>query len=224
MGSLGFGFLRTGIQLLVLGWGLRLVMDQPHELGTLGFILVLIEVTSQFIYSRLEVPLTRLEVTGSVVLTVFPALYGIGVVIRPQPWYSPQYWVPMVGLGLGAVVPVAIQVANGFWRELQQCRSQVETHLCLGATPEQALAPWGRSVLSQLLQARAQQLRAVALVVLPLFLAGQVLAGVNPLVGVAYEGLGVLISLMSAVMMARLMLFWVGRRVWNRERSSLKFD
>jgi len=142
-----------------------------------------------------------------------PSTYALLLVLRPDPWYSPQYWIPWVGLSLGSAAAVALQTGNGFWQALQRDRHQVEIHLSLGATIDQALKPWKRSIFHNTISPRLQQISWVGLITLPLFLGGQLAAGVDPLVAVEYEILLIFVTLNSSLIIALGMINIIQKKV-----------
>ena len=213
MGSLLFAVGRSIFQLIVLGYGLAIVFALPQA-GTWIFLGFLLLVTTQFTWSRLEAEVDRWMVGLWLILASgLPSTYTILFVLRPDPWYSPQYWIPWVGLSLGSAASVALQVANGFWQALQRDRHQVEIHLSLGATMDQALKPWKRSILHNTISPRLQQISWVGLVTLPLFLGGQLAAGIDPLVAVEYEILLIFVTLNSSLIMALGMIHLIQQEV-----------
>lgn len=213
MGSLLFAVGRSVLQLVVLGYGLAIVFTLPQG-GTFFFLGVLLLVTTQFTWSRLEAGGDRWRVGLWLLLASgLPSTYTVLLVLRPDPWYSPQYWIPWVGLSLGSAAAVALQAANGFWQALQRDRHQVEIHLSLGATMAQALKPWKRSTLHNTFSPRLQQISWVGLVTLPLFLGGQLAAGIDPLVAVEYEILLIFVTLNSSLIMALGMIHLIQQEV-----------
>lgn len=213
MGSLLFAVGRSVLQLVVLGYGLAIVFALPQG-GTFFFLGVLLLVTTQFTWSRLEAGGDRWRVGLWLLLASgLPSTYTVLLVLRPDPWYSPQYWIPWVGLSLGSAAAVALQAANGFWQALQRDRHQVEIHLSLGATMAQALKPWKRSTLHNTFSPRLQQISWVGLVTLPLFLGGQLAAGIDPLVAVEYEILLIFVTLNSSLIMALGMIHLIQQEV-----------
>lgn len=202
MGSLLLAIVRSLVQLIILGYALAIVFALPAG-GTVGFLLFLLIITTQFTIHRLDWTANLWKLGLWLLLASgLPSAYAVIVILRPDPWYQPQYWIPFMGLSLGTAAAVALQVGNQFWQVLEQDRHLVETHLSLGATIDQALQPWKRSILQKNLSARWQQISWVGLVTLPLFFGGQLVAGVNPLVAVEYEMLLILVTINSTLIMA----------------------
>jgi putative ABC transport system permease protein len=204
---------RSVFQLIVLGYGLAIVFALPQA-GTCLFLGFLLLVTTQFTWSRLEAEVDRWMVGLWLILASgLPSTYALLLVLRPDPWYSPQYWIPWVGLSLGSAAAVALQTGNGFWQALQRDRHQVEIHLSLGATIDQALKPWKRSIFHNTISPRLQQISWVGLITLPLFLGGQLAAGVDPLVAVEYEILLIFVTLNSSLIIALGMINIIQKKV-----------
>jgi putative ABC transport system permease protein len=82
---------------------------------------------------------------------------------------------------------------------IEQNRQEIETHLCLGATPKQAIESYRQEAIRISLIPTLNQMMVVGLVSLPGMFNGLVLAGVNPLNAASYQ-----ISILFAIVLTNL--------------------
>jgi putative ABC transport system permease protein len=124
---------------------------------------------------------TAMAMAG-ILVTVFAL-----VQIRPEPWYHPQYAIPLLGMMLGnAMNGVSLglnNLTNGAARE----RIAIETRLALGQTREEALRPVVREALRTAMLPIINSMAASGIVFLPGMMTGQILAGVDPEEAVKYQ-------------------------------------
>lgn len=107
--------------------------------------------------------------------------------IRPDPWYHPQFALPLLGMILGnAMTGISLGLdllANGLVRE----RAAVEARLALGATRWVAMLPVTRDAIRGGMMPTINAMAAIGLVSLPGMMTGQILAGVSPEHAVRYQ-------------------------------------
>ena len=109
------------------------------------------------------------------------------VVLRVDPWYEPQYLIPLFGMIVGNAMNATALAAERLASELQAHRGQVEAYLALGASPARAAAEPERRALTAALIPTINGLMTVGLVSLPGMMTGQILAGVSPLLAIRYQ-------------------------------------
>lgn len=109
------------------------------------------------------------------------------VVLRVDPWYEPQYLIPLFGMIVGNAMNAAALAAERLASELDSHRGQVEAYLALGASPSRASAIPERRAMTAALIPTINGLMTVGLVSLPGMMTGQILAGVSPLLAIRYQ-------------------------------------
>lgn len=119
---------------------------------------------------------------AGILVTVFAL-----VQIRPDPWYHPQYAIPLLGMMLGnAMNGISLglnNLTNGAARE----RVAIETRLALGHSREEALRSVAREALRTAMLPIINSMAASGIVFLPGMMTGQILAGVAPEEAVKYQ-------------------------------------
>jgi len=115
------------------------------------------------------------------------AALGLFAVIRIDPWYEPQYAIPILGMILGNTLTGVSLGMERMTRELTAGRDTVEMILALGGTRWEAAQAPIRSAVRAGMMPTLNQMTVVGIVSLPGMMTGQVLAGQHPLEAVRYQ-------------------------------------
>ncbi|GGE51800.1 iron export ABC transporter permease subunit FetB [Streptosporangium jomthongense] len=162
--------------------------------------------------------------TGAMFVSSFTVtVLALTVVIGPEPWYAPQYAIPLLGMMLGNTmtgVSLALDRLNeSVWRQ----QAVVENRLMLGQTWRQALEDIRREAMRSGMMPSINAMAAAGIVSLPGMMTGQILAGSPPAVAVKYQILVMLIITAGTGFGALIAVSWGGRRLFD-ERQRLRLD
>ena len=162
--------------------------------------------------------------TGSMFVSSFSVtVLALSVVIGPDPWYTPQYASPLLGMMLGNTmtgVSLALDRLNeSVWRQ----RAVIENRLMLGQTWKQALEDIRRDAMRSGMMPSINAMAAAGIVSLPGMMTGQILAGSPPAVAVKYQILVMLIITVGTGFGALMAVSWGGRRLFD-DRERLRLD
>jgi putative ABC transport system permease protein len=190
--ELGFGAVRAAVQLIAIGYALRLIIASDHPAAVFGMLGVMWLVAAWTSARRLH------HGPGATVL--FPyALGAIGLgalasllpvfafVIPPRPWFDARYLIPIGGMMLSSAMNVVAQVFERLFAAARADAEMLEQYLALGATPAQALGPHMKAALRAALIPTINGLVTVGLVALPGMMTGQIVSGVAPEQAVRYQ-------------------------------------
>ena len=114
-------------------------------------------------------------------------LVALTVIINNDPWYTPQYAIPLLGMMLGNTMT---GIALGLERLTQAAREQrknIEARLMLGHSAQQAIMDIRRQSMRYGMFPIINSMAAAGLVSLPGMMTGQILAGSPPLEAVKYQ-------------------------------------
>jgi len=206
LGLEGQLFLSAGralIQLVAVGYILELVFTLETVWGVFSVLLVMIIIATTVTRNRISQKLSRLFglVGVSLLLTTAITLgYIMLLIVQPPTWYDPQYWIPFAGIIIGNAVNGGTIAGERLVNALESNRGEIETHLCLGASPQRAIALYRRQAIRAGILPNLNQMALVGVVTLPGILTGQLLGGVSPLNAISYQIL-VLFSLALANLM-----------------------
>jgi putative ABC transport system permease protein len=124
--------------------------------------------------------------TASGLSSIATVVLALLTVLRPTPWYEPQYVVPLIGIVLGNVLNSASLGLTPF-TAAWSTRADIEAQLVLGATRNEALAPLIRDSVRKGLIPIINQMSAAGIITLPGIMTGQILAGMDPMDAVRYQ-------------------------------------
>ncbi|MEO1123910.1 MAG: iron export ABC transporter permease subunit FetB [Cyanobacteria bacterium J06639_16] len=210
---------RTLLQLGAVGYVLAVVFDWGNPWITLAVLLLLLTMAAIVTRNRISQKIPRLlpVVWGSLAVSLLLTLtYTIGVVIQPEALFDPRYWIPLAGGVLGHAMGSAGIAGEQLVSTLNQHRLDIETHLSLGATPQQAIAVYTRQAIRAAVLPTLNTMAIVGIVSLPGFLSGQLLGGVEPLNAAAYQTLLMLMLAFSSLVASLLVTAGIRQRCFNR--------
>jgi len=209
------GTIRTFVQLMLVGYVLKIVFDLSRWYWTAAMLAVMVAVATRTAAARDEkgapgrYRVAAVAITSGVAVTM---LTVVGIVIRVRPWYTPEIVVPISGMVIAATMNAVALTTTRFRNEMKQRRTEVDAALALGATSTVASRGPMRDAIRAALIPTINALMIVGLVQLPGMMSGQIIAGVLSVQAVRYQivvmymiacGAGVG-SLVAAVQMRRL--------------------
>ncbi len=181
---------RTILQLLIVGYILAFVFALNNPWGVLAVIAVMLTIAAVVTRNRIGKKYPKLLplVWGSILVsTVVTLSYTNLLVIHPRTWYEPQYLIPLAGIVLGNAMNGAAIGGERLVSTIKASHLEIETHLSLGATPEQAVAQHRKDAIKAGLIPTLNQMMVVGVVTLPGIITGQLLSGVDPLNAASYQ-------------------------------------
>jgi putative ABC transport system permease protein len=209
---------RTTLQLLVVGYLLWFVFDLKEPWAVLLVIFGMMMIATLETRNRIGKTIPQeLWLLGGSILTslVITLTYTTVVIIRPPVWYEPQYLVPLAGIVLGNVMNAGAIAGERLLQMVQSHRGEIETHLCLGATPEQAIFTYRRTAIRTGLIPTINSMMVVGVVTLPGIITGQLLSGVNPLDAASYQMLIMFMLAFSTLITTVLVVQGLAKRCFN---------
>lgn len=196
---LAIATVRTLVQLMGVGLFLAFIFATRNPVAVLAVLLGMVTIAATVARSRIDRDLPRLLqwvwlaifVSGLVTMSYVSLL-----VIRLEPWYDPRYLIPLTGIVLGNAMTAASIAGERLVSALRNNRTEIETHLSLGATPVQAVMTYRQAAIKAGLIPTINAMMVVGLVTLPGTITGQLLAGADPLMAAIYQ---ILIMFMLAL-------------------------
>lgn len=209
---------RSILQLLVVGYVLALIFALDNPLAVLGILGVMLSIAAIVARNRIGQKIKGIlpVVWGSLFLSSALTLgYTILIIIQPETWYQPQYLIPLMGMVLGNAMNSASLAGERLVSLIHHNRVEIETYLCLGATPKQAISTYQKESLRVSLIPTLNQMMVVGLVSLPGMFTGQVLAGSNPIEAASYQILILFMIVFADLVTGILVTEGVYRRFFN---------
>ncbi|OUL20445.1 iron export ABC transporter permease subunit FetB [Nostoc sp. 106C] len=181
---------RTILQLLVLGYVLDFIFAVDNVWAVLAILAIMLTITAIVARNRISQKLPRvlLWVWGSIFIsTALTVLYSIFLIVQPERWYEPRYMIPLAGVVLGNAMNAAAIAGERLVNTINTSHLEIETHLSLGATPQQAISQYRTEAIRAGLIPTLNQMMLIGMVALPGITTGQLLAGAKPPDAVSYE-------------------------------------
>lgn len=188
--QLALSAVRSLLQLIVVGYVLDLVFAIDNWLAVLGILGIMITIASIVTRNHIDqkikglLPAVFLSLVAS---SAFSLGYIILLIVQPDKWYEPQYLIPLAGMLFGNAMNGASLAGDRLSSAIKQNRQEIETHLCLGATPKQAITAYQKEAIRTGLIPTLNNMMVVGLVSLPGMFTGQVLGGANPRDAASYQ-------------------------------------
>ncbi|NEP54990.1 MAG: iron export ABC transporter permease subunit FetB [Moorea sp. SIO3C2] len=218
-GTLAIATLRTVVQLFAVGILLSIIFTLRSPGLILLVLLIMLTVAALTARNRIgqDIPRLVLWLWGAMLTsTALTLAYALTVVVRPEQWYEPRYLIPLTGMVLGAVLNTASLTGERFLSALRNHRTEIETHLSLGATPSQAIASYRQEAIKAGLIPIINSMMVVGLVTLPGMITGQILGGADPLNAALYQMLIMFMLAFAALTMAMLVTYALRQQFFNQ--------
>lgn len=188
--SMAIAIGRMLLQLGAIGVVFSVVFEAPDLSLVLAIVLLMLAVAVVVARNRLGnkipnlLPLIVIVLVGSLAITL---IYLYLLVLRPKPWYAPQYLIPLAGLLLAASANAMAQSGERLIAAFNSSRIEIETHLCLGAAPQQAIATLRREAIKAGILPTLNAMLIAGAATLPGVFCGLVLAGIDPFQAALYQ-------------------------------------
>lgn len=182
--------IRCVIQLTILGYILVPIFTTPYWFIVILYALLMGVVGAWEATSRPNHTFKGmfLQVLSCTVVTsgIFIG-YALVVLVRTNPWWEPQYFIPMLGMLLGNCVSGMSVGLSALLEDLVTGKDKLELLLTLGATRWEA----GRETIARCLKLALtpilNQMSVVGIVSIPGMMTGQILGGTNPAQAARYQ-------------------------------------
>lgn len=189
---------RMLVQLALAGLVLGFVLRQTSIGWTLVAALVMAAVAGYELWSR---PAHRLEGwwaaglgTGAMfAIAALATLFAVGVLIVPEPWYSPRYLLPIFGMVLGNVLTSMCLTFDTLTTAAKRERTAIEARIADGGSRFEAFEPIVGDALRSGTLPILNGLAVAGVVALPGMMTGQILAGADPFEAAKYQMLILLV-------------------------------
>ena len=220
--------LRSILQLLLLGLVLNTLFSQRAPLPILALALFMLMVAGYEVMARQKRRFRGPWGIGIGTLSMFISsfsitLLAVHLVVRVDPWYTPQYLIPLLGMLLGNTMSGMAIALDNLTREAWQQRGVIEAQLMLGENWDRAIREIRRDALRSGLIPMINAMAAAGVVSLPGMMTGQILSGSPPLEAAKYQ---IMILLLIAVGtgLGAIVAVWIGSRRLFDQRQRLRLD
>ncbi len=219
---------RTVVQLLLLGLVLKYLFDTRHPLliGLIGLVMLL--VAGREVMARQRRPFKGVWGYGLGTLSMFISsftitLFALNFIVGPDPWYLPQYSIPLLGMMLGNTMTGVALTLDHLTQSAWQQRAVIEQRLMLGEDWRSAIRDISRQSLRTGLIPIVNAMAAAGIISIPGMMTGQVLAGSSPMDAAKYQIL-IMFMITAGTGFAAVMTSWLGSRRLFDDRQRLRLE
>jgi putative ABC transport system permease protein len=184
--------IRTALQLTLIGLVLKALFASAHPGWVALMSLFMLMVAGREVMVRQE---RRFRGwwgyavgTFSMFLSSFAVtIFALIVILGDDPWYTPQYAIPLLGMLLGNTmngIAIAMdRLTHAAWEQ----RNLIEARLMLGERWDTAISEYRRQAIRSGMIPIINAMAAAGVVSLPGMMTGQILAGAAPVEAVKYQ-------------------------------------
>ncbi len=191
-GQLLVAGLRTAIQLTLIGLVLKTLFANASLLWVALLSLLMLIVAGREVMVRQHRRFSGswgyvIGVVSMFISSFTIALFALVVVVGNQPWYEPQYAIPLLGMLLGNTMNGIALALDRLTQSAWEQRQVIEARLLLGQSAAEAVSGIRRQVFRTGLIPIINAMAAAGIVSLPGMMTGQILAGAPPVEAVKYQ-------------------------------------
>ncbi|MBU6954879.1 MULTISPECIES: ABC transporter permease [unclassified Hahella] len=222
------GVARLTIQLSLIGMALKFLFAQTSLPWVLMVCLFMAAMAGREVGARQEHRFTegwtfRIGLFAMTASSYSMILIVLLALIQPEPWYKPQYAIPLLGMILGNTLNGVSLCLDRLTAGARNQKDLIEGRLMLGEPAEEAIQDQRRQALHAGMTPAINGMATAGVVSLPGMMTGQILAGSPPETAVAYQ---IMIFLM--IVAATGFGTWIANRlaIWRLfdERHRLRLD
>jgi len=213
--------IRMTVQLILAGYLLALVFDHPSPYITVGIIILMegfaIYTVFKKFKGKLSGKLKKAIAISMLTGTLSCLLYFLLVVVQIDPWYDPQYFIPIAGMVVGNSMTGISLGAKSLIDGMTTQKNLVEEALVLGATPRSATKSIIDNTFDSAIMPTINSMVGMGIVFLPGMMTGQILSGTLPTTAVAYQ-ISIMLGILGAVSFTVILMLYLGyRSFFNKE-------
>lgn len=216
------GTIRTFVQLFFIGYLLKYIFTMNK-----WYIILLMILLMAIVAGYNAVKRQKKKVKGLFLITTFSIFLGsfvamftlIFLILRVEPWYEPQYLIPISGMMLGNAMNAAALVVDRLMADAKSRRWEVEAALALGASPLKAISPLLQDAARSAMMPTINAMMVVGIVQLPGMMTGQIIGGVAPEQSVRYQIIIMYMLATSVTISCMTMLYLFYKKLFTKDEQ-----
>ena len=157
---------------------------------------------------------TLLAVGISAILVTAIAIIAI---LNVEPWYTPQFIIPILGLILGNSLTAISLTSNQLIESFHEQSGRIEMMLSLSAKPFEAVHEQIKAAITNGMTPTLNSMLVVGIVSLPGMMTGQILAGADPTQAVRYQIVTMFLICVSSTLGCTISALLIYRRFFNKK-------
>ncbi len=211
--------IRMTVQLVLSGFVLTLLFNNPHPLLVLLYVFVIIVFSIQLVLSRNK----NINKKFKVIVGLSIATSGISVlifflaVVVSVNIFNPQYAIPIAGMLMGNTVTGISLAVKTFNEMIVLQKDKIDSMLNIGAHPKVILSPIINKTVETALLPTLTSMLSMGIISLPGMMTGQILSGTLPMTAVLYQ-IAIMIAITSVTSIAVFTSIYYGSRTVYNEK------
>jgi len=215
-------------QLLLIGLVLRYLFANANGWLVLMMSLVMLGAAGREVQARQKRRIRGvagyLIGTGAMFISSFSVtLLALIVIVGVEPWYTPQYAIPLLGMLLGNTMTGIALAADRLSSQFYEQRNVIEQRLMLGQSWQEASSDIRRDCMRTGMMPIINSMAAAGIVSLPGMMTGQILGGTPPVEAVKYQILIILLIAAGTGFGVIAAIWMIGRHLFD-QRHRLRLD
>jgi len=210
--------IRATIQLLIVGYILKMVFGFDNPVAVVLMLLVMILVAAHnaakrgkglsFIFAKIFITITIVEIITQGFLLCLD--------IIPQ---KPSYIISISGMIIGNSMVIANLFLNRLKGEIEMRKEEIQLVLSLGGTVKQSIHPILKQSIKSSLIPTIESQKTIGLVQLPGMMSGQIIAGADPIQAVRFQLLIVFLLMSAATITAIILGLLIYPSLFNKNQQ-----
>ncbi|AGF56986.1 putative ABC transport system permease protein [Clostridium saccharoperbutylacetonicum] len=216
---------RMTIQLIIMGYILMFVFNNSSWWLTSIMIVVMISFAIYNSIKRVKYNMSyelkkiiAFAMTFGALLT---ATFFIIIILGVQPWFNPQYFIPISGMIIGNSMTGIALGANKLCSSIEEKRIEIENSLMLGASPAAATKEIVNNSFDTAILPTMNNMLTMGIVSLPGMMTGQILSGTFPITAIKYQ-IGIMLAILGSTAVSTVIFVSLGYRTFFTKDHKLK--
>lgn len=213
---------RMTLQLIIVGYVLMYVLDNPSPWITVPIMILMLIFATFTVYQRTQ-PAIYFSFKKLIALAMFTGItvnlvYFMFVVLQLDPWYNPQYFIPIGGMIIGKTMTGVSLGVNNLLTGMRDRQANIEGALMLGASPKTASKSIVNEAFDQAMLPTVNAMVGMGIVFLPGMMTGQIIAGQAPTTAIKYQ-ISVMLGVAGTVSITVLIFLHLAYKLFFNERE-----
>lgn len=216
---------RMTIQLIIMGYILMFVFNNPSWWLTSIMIVVMISFAIYNSIKRVKYnmsyELKKIIAFAMTFGSLLTATFFIIIILGVQPWFNPQYFIPISGMIIGNSMTGIALGANKLCSSIEEKRIEIENSLMLGASPAAATKEIVNNSFDTAILPTMNNMLTMGIVSLPGMMTGQILSGTFPITAIKYQ-IGIMLAILGSTAVSTVIFVSLGYRTFFTKDHRLK--
>jgi len=226
--SIVIAAIRTVVQLLLIGLVLKTLFAYVDLLWVTLLSIFMLLLAGREVMARQQRRFGGLWGYGLGTLSMFISsftltVYALIVIVGTDPWYTPQYAIPLLGMMLGNTMTGVSLALDKLTTTAWQQRTVIEARLILGQDWRTAIGDITRDSVRVGMIPMINAMAAAGIVSLPGMMTGQILSGTEPMEAVKYQIL-IMFLITAGTGFSAMLATWIGARHLFDDRQRLRLE